>query len=147
MGRRRRKRKSGSGTIAFLSLIIIAGLVCLFFLGKDYIKEIVENKVTEIASEQITEQALEGILNSMGDPEAAEKAKEIIGSMDEEDKEQIEDIVGKYVNTQTVSDVLEMAGEGINEESLEQAKEYLKENISEEDIEKLEELYRKYGTE
>lgn len=143
MSGKRRKKRSGRGTVFLLVLIIIVGLAILLALGKDYLFDGMKNKVKDIISEQVTEKALENIFRELDDSEAAEKAKEIINTMGEEDKEELKNIVGKYANKETVSEVIEMIGSG-TESSLEQAKEYLEETVSEEDIQKLQELYEKY---
>ncbi|MDE7021887.1 MAG: hypothetical protein K2P23_13465, partial [Lachnospiraceae bacterium] len=80
-------------------------------------------------------------------PQAAEKAKEIVANMDEEDKEQAQEIIGKYANSQTVSDCMEIVEDGINEESIGEVQQYLEQSVSEEDLNKLLELYQKYGAE
>ncbi len=141
MGRRRRKKKRGSGTVVFLLLVIIAGIGVLFLLEKDFIMDRMKDKVGEIAADQIAEKAFETILQD--DPEAAQKAKEIVNNMDETDKKQVMDIVGKYANSETVSEVMDIIRDD-SADSVEQAKEYLQESVSEEDLQKLEELYQKY---
>ncbi len=141
MGRRRRKKKRGSGTVVFLLLVIIAGIGVLFLLEKDFIMDRMKDKVGGIAADQIAEKAFETILQD--DPEAAQKAKEIVNNMDETDKKQVMDIVGKYANSETVSEVMDIIGDD-SADSVEQAKEYLQESVSEEDLRKLEELYQKY---
>ncbi len=141
MGRRRRKKKRGSGTVVFLLLVIIAGIGVLFLLEKDFIMDRMKDKVGEIAADQVAEKAIETILKD--DPEAAQKAKEIVNNMDETDKKQVMDIVGKYANSETVSEVMDIIGDD-SADSVEQAKEYLQESVSEEDLRKLEELYQKY---
>ncbi len=141
MGRRRRKKKRGNGTIVFLLLVIIAGIGVLFLLEKDFIIDRMKDKVGAIAADQVAEKAFETILQD--DPEAAQKAKEIVNSMDETDKEQVMDIVGKYANSETVSEVMDIIRDD-SADSVEQAKEYLQESVSEEDLQKLEELYQKY---
>ena len=91
------------------------------------------------------------ILEKIGDTisekgkEAADKAKEILESFDEEDRQEAKEMIGKYVNKDTISDVTDMISDGLNGETVSEMKEYLKESISEEDQAKLEELYRKYG--
>lgn len=149
MSRRRRKKKKGTGTILFLSVVILAGGITLFgltnetFAGK--LKSVTTDKVKDKAQEEILEQALEQILESTGDPEAAEKAKEIMDSIDEEDKQKAKEMIGKYVNKDTISEMTDLIEEGINKETVTEVTEYLKESISEEDKQKLEELYQKYG--
>lgn len=82
MSRKRRKKKKGIGMIIFLSLIIVCCLIFIFFIGKGYLTDAVKSKVTQKVAEQVFEKALE----SAGDPEAAEKAKQIVANMDEADK-------------------------------------------------------------
>ena len=90
------------------------------------------------------EKAVQKALESTGDPQAAAKAKEIVDTMDESDKEAAQEIIGKYADSETLSDVMDLVGDGINSETVSQVKDYLQETVSEEDIEKLQELYEKY---
>ena len=141
MSRKRRKKKKGMGMILFLSLLIAGCLVIIFFIGKGYLMDAVKSKVTEMAAEQIFETALE----SVGDPQAAEKAKEIVANMDEEDKKQAEEIIGKYADSETLSDCMDIVKDGVNSESIAQVQQYLEQSVSEEDMQALLELYEKYG--
>lgn len=147
MSKKRRKKKNGSGMIVFLSLIIVGCLVVIFFLGKDYVAGAVKNKVVGIAAKQVTQQVFEKALESVGDPQAAEKAKEMVDNMDEEDKKETEKIINKYADSQMISDCMDMIGDGVSSESIEQVQQYLEQNVDEEDIQKLQELYEKYGEE
>ena len=147
MSKRRIKKKKGSGAVVFLSLVILGCLVVIFFLGKGYIKDAVKAKVTEKVAEQVTQQVFEEVLKSAGDPQAAQKAKEMVTNMEEEDKKQTEEIIGKYADTQTLSDCMEIVEDGINSESIAQVQQYLEQSISEEDIKELENLYEKYKDE
>lgn len=146
--RKRRKRKTGAGTVFFLSLLIVAGCIVLFYLTNESFAEKLKGMTTEKlkakAEEEILEQVLEQVIESTGDPEAAEKAKEILDNIDKEDLRKAEEMIGKYVNKDTISDVTDMIGEGIDREAVSEMKDYVKESISEEDKEKLRELYEKY---
>lgn len=143
MSKKRKKKKKGIGMIVFLSLVIAGCLVFIFFLGKGYLTDAVKSKVTEKVAEQVFEKALE----SAGDPEAAEKAKQIVANMDEEDKKQAEEIISKYADSETISDCMEIVGDGINSESIEQVQQYLEQSVSQEDMQALWDLYEKYGDE
>ena len=125
MAKKRRKKKKGTGKIVFLSLVIAACLVVIFMLSKGHIVDTVKDKVTEKVVEQAAQQVIEKALESAGEPQAAEKAKEIVANMDEEDKEQAQEIIGKYANSQTVSDCMEIVEDGINEESIGEVQQYL----------------------
>lgn len=149
MGRRRRRRKkTGAGTIFWLSLLIVAGCVVLFGLTNEgfaeKLKGLTTDKVKAKAEEEVLEQVLEQVLQSVGEPEAAEKAKEIMDNFDEADRQKAEEMIGKYVNKDTISDVVDMIEEGVNGETADAVKDYLQESVSEEDREKLRELYEKY---
>lgn len=143
MSKKRRKKKKGIGMIVFLSLVIVGCLVVIFLIGKGAVADAVKSKIAETVTEQVFEQALE----SIGDPQAAEKAKEIVANMDEEDKKQAEEIIEKYANGQTISDCMDIVGDGIDSESIAEVQQYLEQSVSEEDIRKLQELYEKYGDE
>ena len=91
------------------------------------------------------EQAVKQALESAGDPQAAEKAQEIVNNMDETDKQKAEEIIDRYADSDTISDVMEIVGDGVDSESLSEVQEYLQENVSEQDQADLEELYRKYS--
>ena len=65
--------------------------------------------------------------------------------MEEADKQKAEEIIGKYADSETLSDCMEILGDGINEDSLGEIREYLEESVSKEDQAQLEELYRKYS--
>lgn len=152
MGRQRdrRKKKKGIGTIVLLCLLITACLVVLFVLVKgNFMKETIgggiKSAVTRKVTETVMEQAVQKTLESSGDPQAAEKAKEIVGSMEETDKKAAETIIEKYADSETLSDCLEIVGDGVNKESLSEVQAYLQESVSDEDMQKLEELYQKYG--
>ena len=148
---RRKKKNKGVGKIVFLCLliavclVILAGLVRGSFLKKaitDGVKSAVTEKVTEKVMEQVVQKALE----SSGNPQAAAKAKEIVGNMEEADKQEAEAILEKYADSETLSDCMEIVGDGINSETVTQVQEYLQERVADEDIQKLQELYEKYGS-
>ena len=52
---------------------------------------------------------------------------------------------GKYADSDTLSDCMEIVSDGVNEESLAKVREYLEGSVSAEDQAQLEELYRKYS--
>ncbi|MCM1039400.1 MAG: hypothetical protein NC434_08755 [Ruminococcus sp.] len=141
MSKKRRKKKKGLGMIVFLSLVILCCLVFIFFLAKGYLTEAVKSKVTEKVAEQVLEKAFE----SAGDPQAAEKARQIVADMDEEDKKQAEEIIGKYADGETISDCMDIMEGGVNSESIAEVRQYLEQSVSEEDMQALWELYEKYG--
>lgn len=128
-----------------LLLVIVVCVIVLIGLVSGSFKDRIQSAVTGKVTEQFMEQAIRKALESSGDPEAAAKAKEIVDSIDEEDKKAAEEIIGKYAKQDTVSDLIDIAGGGINSESVEQIKDYLQDNMSEDDIQKLQELYNKYG--
>lgn len=150
MSSRRRKKKKGKGKVIFLCLLIavclvvLAGLIRGSFL-KEKIADGIKSAVTEKVTEKVMEQAVQKALESSGDPEAADKAKEIVNTMEESDKKEAEAIIEKYADSETLSDCMEIVGNGINSESIAQVKDYLQESVSDEDIQKLQELYEKYG--
>ena len=152
MSRRRRKKKKGTGTIFVLSILIVAGSMVLLGLTNETfaakLKGLTTDKVMKVkdeAEEEILERAIQQVLESTGDPEAAEKAKEIMDSFDEEDRQKAKEMVGKYVNKDTISDVADMINGELNSDTVAEMKEYLEESISEEDREQLEALFQKYG--
>lgn len=91
------------------------------------------------------EQALKQALESSGDPQAAQKAKEIVENMDEADKQKAEEIIERYADSDTLSDVMGIVGDGVDGSTLSEVKEYLRENVSEQDQAELEALYQKYS--
>lgn len=147
---RRKKKKKGMGKIVFLCLliavclVILAGMVKGSFL-KGTITDGIKSAVTRKVTETVMEQAVQKALESSGDPQAAARAKEIVNSMEETDKQEAEAIIEKYADSETLSDCMEIVGDGINSESIAQVQEYLQESVSDEDIQKLQELYEKYG--
>lgn len=145
MSRGRKKKKKGIGTIIVLLLVIVVCVIVLIGLVGGSFKDGIQSVVTRKVTEQFMEQAIQKALENSGDPEAAAKAKEIVDSIDEADKKAAEEIIEKYANQDTVSDLIDIAGGGINSESVEQIKDYLQDNMSEDDIRKLQELYNKYG--
>lgn len=144
MSRSRRKKK-GTGVIIFLGVVIVVCVVVLVGLVKGNLGDGIKNVVVEKATEQIMEQAVQKALEDAGDPQAAAKAKEIINNMDEADKQQAEEIIEKYADTDMLSDCMDIVSDGVTDESIAQVKDYLQESVSSEDIEKLQELYEKYG--
>ena len=145
MSRGRKKKKKGIGTIIVLLLVIVVCVIVLIGIVGGSFKDGIQSVVTRKVTEQFMEQAIQKALENSGDPEAAAKAKEIVDSIDEADKKAAEEIIEKYANQDTVSDLIDIAGGGINSESVEQIKDYLQDNMSEDDIRKLQELYNKYG--
>ena len=145
MSRGRKKKKKAVGTVILLLLVIVICTVVLVGLVSGSFKDGVKSAVTRKVTEQVMEQAIQRALESSGDPEAAAKAKEIVDSIDEEDKKAAEEIIEKYADQDTLTDLIGIAGNGINSGSVEQVKDYLQENMSEDDIQKLQELYKKYG--
>ena len=65
--------------------------------------------------------------------------------MDAEDKKQAEEIIGKYADSETLSDCMDIVKDGVNAESIAQVQQYLEQSVSEEDMQALLELYEKYG--
>ena len=65
--------------------------------------------------------------------------------MEAEDKKQAEEIIGKYADSETLSDCMDIVKDGVNAESIAQVQQYLEQSVSEEDMQALLELYEKYG--
>ncbi len=145
MSKRRKKKKKGYGMIVFLSLIIVACLAILFVMIKGKPTEGIKNMVTEKVTEQVMEQMVQKALETSGDPQAAEKAQEIVDGMEEQDKQAAQDIIEKYADGDTLSDCMDIISDGVTAESLSEVEDYLRENVEEEDQAQLEELYRKYS--
>ena len=141
----KRRRKKGYGKIVFLSLLIIACIMVIIGLANGLLTSKVKSVVKEKVTEQVMEQTLQKALESTGDPQAAQKAKEIVADMEETDKQKAEYIIGKYADSDTLSDCMEIVSDGVNEESLAKVREYLEGSVSAEDQAQLEELYRKYS--
>ena len=125
MSKKRNKKKKGMGLVVFLSMVIVLCLVIIFFLTNDTMKGAVKQKVAEKVTEQVTQQVFEKALESAGDPQATEKAKEIVSNMDEEDKKAAEEIITKYADSETLSDCMEIVEDGVNSESISQVQDYL----------------------
>ena len=147
MSRRGKKKKKGMGIVIFLSLVIVVCVVVLIGLVRGNLADGIKFAVTEKVTEQVMEQAFQKALESVGDPQAAAKAKEIVNNMDESDKKEAEAIIEKYADGDTISDVMDIVGDGVNSESISQVEQYLKNAVSDEDINKLQELYEKYKDE
>lgn len=131
--------------IVFLSLLIIACIAVIIGIASGSLTNKVKSVVKEKVTQEVMEQAVQKALESSGDPQAAQKAEEIIGTMEEADKQKAEEIIEKYADSDTLSDCLEIVSDGVNEESLEEIKNYLENNVSADDQAQLEELYRKYS--
>ena len=147
MSKRGKKNKKGMGMVIFLSLVIVVCAVVLIGLVRGNLADGIKSAVTEKVTEQVMEQAFQKALESVGDPQAATKAKEIVNNMDESDKKEAEAIIEKYADSDTLSDVMDIVGDGVNSESISQVEQYLKNAVSDEDINKLQELYEKYKDE
>ena len=147
MSRRGKKKKKGMGIVIFLSLVIVVCAVVLIGLVRGNLTDGIKSAVTEKVTEQVMEQAFQKALESVGDPQAAAKAKEIVNNMDESDKKEAEAIIEKYADGDTISDVMDIVGDGVNSESISQVEQYLKNTVSDEDVDKLQELYEKYKDE
>lgn len=131
--------------MVLLLFVIAVCVITLIGLTQGSLADGVKSAVNKKVTEKVMEQAIQKTLESSGDPQAAAKAKEIIDSIDEADKQEVEAIIEKYADSDTLSDVMAIMGNGINRESLEQAAEYMQESISEEDKQSLQELINKYG--
>lgn len=119
----RRRKKKGMGKIIFLSILIVVCLIVLSGLvsgvfSTDKLTGGIKSAVTKKVTETVMEQAVQKALESSGNPQAAEKAKEIVGNMEESDKKEAEAIIGKYADSETISDCLEIMGDGVNSESI-----------------------------
>lgn len=141
MGKRKKKKKQSIATIIILCLVIVVCVVVLVALVRGKLISSIKSAVAEKVMEQVIQQALE----SSGDPQAAARAKEILDSIDEQDKKEVEEIIGKYTDSDTVSDLMHIVGSDFSLESIERAVEYMQESITQEDIRKLQEMYEKYG--
>lgn len=144
-GNRKKKKKKNTRTVIILSIVIVVCVIVLIWLVGGLLKNKVMSAVHRKVTEQVMEYGIRQALESIDDPEAAVRAKEIVDSIDEEDLREVEEIVEKVVNEDTVSDLINIVGSGVDSGSVEQVKDYLQENISEEDIRKLQELYNKYA--
>ena len=144
-GKRKKKKKKNTRTVIILSIVIVVCVIVLIWLVGGLLKNKVMSAVHRKVTEQVMEYGIRQALESIDDPEAAARAKEIVDSIDEEDLREVEEIVEKVVNEDTVSDLINIVGSGVDSGSVEQVKDYLQENISEEDIRKLQELYNKYA--
>ena len=147
MSRRRKKKKKGVGMVVFLSLVIIVCVVVLVGLIRGNLTDGIKSAVTEKVTEQVMEQVFQKALESTGDPQAAAKAKEIVNNMDESDKKEATEILEKYADGDTLSDVMDIVGDGVNSESISQVEQYLQNNVSDEDMGKMMELNEKYKDE
>lgn len=148
MGKSRKSRKSKKKdvrTIILLVIVIIVCVVTLLFLIWGTLMKGIKSAVTEKVAGQIMEQVIQNALESSGDPEASAKAKEVIDSIDEADMKEMEEIIGKYTDGDTLSDITNIMKDGVNLESFERVVQYMKESVSEEDRQKLQELFNKYG--
>ena len=143
--KKKRKKKKGYGKIVFFSLLMVVCIAAVIGLVSGSLTDVVQSAVNKKAAQLIMEQAVQKVLESNGDPQAAAKAKEIVDQMEEADKQKAEEIIGKYADSDTLSDCIEILGDGINEESLEEIKDYLEESVSAEDRAQLEDLYQKYS--
>ena len=144
-GNKKKKKKKNMGTVILLSVVIVVCVIVLIWLVGGLVKNKVMAAVHQKVTEQVMEYGIRQALESIDDPEAAAKAKEIVDSIDKEDLREVEKIVEKVVNEDTMSDLINIVGSGVDSGSVEQVKDYLQENISEEDIQKLQELYNKYA--
>ena len=118
MSRRRKKKKKGVGMVVFLSLVIIVCVVVLVGLIRGNLTDGIKSAVTEKVTEQVMEQVFQKALESTGDPQAAAKAKEIVNNMDESDKKEATEILEKYADGDTLSDVMDIVGNGVNRSSI-----------------------------
>ena len=134
MSRRRKKKKKGVGMVVFLSLVIIVCVVVLVGLVRGNLTDGIKSAVTEKVTEQVMEQVFQKALESTGDPQAAAKAKEIVNNMDESDKKEATEILEKYADGDTLSDVMDIVGNGVNSESISQVEQYLQNNVSDDGV-------------
>ena len=114
---RRRKKKRGLIPVIFLGLFLgVCLVVAIGFASGSLagtgehavtqkLSETVRHAVTKKVSETVMEQAVKQALESAGDPQAAEKAQEIVNNMDETDKQKAEEIIDRYADSDTISDV------------------------------------------
>lgn len=144
---RRKRKKRGIVPAIFLGLLIGICLAAAIEFASGGLTKTVKSAVTKKVSETVMEKAVKQALETTGDPQAAEKAKEIVDNIDEEDKQKAEEIIERYANSDTLSDVMEIVGDGVDKESLSEVRNYLQENVSEEDRAELEGLYQKYKDE
>lgn len=142
---RRRKKKKGLIPVIFLGLLIGVCIVVGVSYASGSLTKTVKHAVTKKVSETVMEQAVKQALESTGDTQAVEKAQEIVDNMDEGDKQKAEEIIERYADSDTLSDVMEIVGDGVNSESLSEVKQYLQDNVSEQDQAELKELYQKYS--
>lgn len=146
MGKRKKSKKKDFRTIILLVLVIIACVVTLSLLIWGALAKSVKSVVTEKMAEQIMEQVIQNALESAGDPEASARAREIIDSIDEADMKEMEEIIGKYTDKDTLSDITDiMKDDGISLESFERVVQYMQESITEEDKQKMQEFFDKYS--
>lgn len=143
--RKKRRKKKGYGTIVFLSLLIIACIAVIIGIANGSLTNKVKTAVKEKVTQEVMEQAVQKALESSGDPQAAEKAKEIVNNMEEADIQKAEEIIEKYADSDTLSDCMEIVSDGVTEESLKEVRDYLEGSVSAQDQAQLEELYRKYS--
>ena len=141
----RKSKKKNVRTIILLVLVIIVCVIALFVLIRGTLVKSIKSAVTEKAAEQIMEQVIQNVLENSGDPEASARAKEIVENIDEADMKEMEGIIGKYTDGDTLSDITEIMQDGISLESFERVVQYMQDSVSEEDKQKLQELFNKYS--
>lgn len=128
------RRKKHIGLKVFLviiAIIIVAGVVC-----KEQIKNVIGDKVAEVAVEKLIDEKLNDDSLTYGDV----SAKEILDNMDEEDKQTVTDIVKDNMTAENIKTAESYVKSG----DTDGLKEYVKETLSEEDKATVTEMYEKY---
>ena len=143
--KKKRRKKKGYGRMIVSGFLMVFGIIAVISVVNGSLQGLAKCAVEKKVAQEVMEQALEKALEFQGDSQAAAKAKEIVEHMEEADKQKAEEIIGKYADSETLSDCMEILGDGINEDSLGEIREYLEESVSKEDQAQLEELYRKYS--
>ena len=130
----RDRRNNAFGRCIFTLAIIC--IVLMLFIKFAY--PMIVAKTKKAAADKAVEIMYDNIDKLAGDNE---KAKEMLESISEEDKEKVSEILAEHMDAETVSEV---AGY-VNNNDQQGLLEYATENLSPEEMEQFKDLYEKYS--
>lgn len=116
--------------VAIIALVII-GIIVKLFIYEPFRKRIIYS---------VAEKFIQAEIASDSELEENIHAQEIMDSMNEEDRDVLEQIISENISPDAISDVSSYLASG----DLEGLKNYAKNTLSDRDLEKIRDLYTKY---
>lgn len=128
---RRKRHVVGKTILLLLAVLILTGVLC-----RNQIMRAVEKKASNVVVEKVLQEAIAADDDISGDV----TAKEIMDSMEEEDKETVENIISEHLTEENIN----AAKEYVKANDMSGLAQYAKDTLDSDDMQTVYGLYEKY---